>query len=627
MKRTLCIILIALMTVFAAGCLPVGGCVINVPGTPDPTRDPSLPTADPAATQAPGFTEDTSVTTAPDASGQPQNTEHTASNADEAFGQLDLEIFRTLATSSSDTYNQFIVSDPARFGIERADVTKGWGELTYEAHVESMDHAREMLGRLAAIDRNELSEKNMHAYDMLKRTYETQLLYEEYYYYDEPLTPLNGYHTMLPLSMVCYNVRSLEDVEDYLFLVGDMGRLIDQIGDYESEKAAQGLFMSEKALDQVIESCRNFAGKGERSFLITCFDDVTDKAKELGATPAQCAEYTARNRDLVLNELLPAYSRLADTLESHRADCSPYVGASQRGEKAKAYFELSAKDEGASMDDSSTIIRLLEQMGEDTYYDMCMAVLHGGNEIMNEYGDPMTMGSVEKNLEWLKKFLDQYYPDMPEYSLKYVDVPEDIADDFSPAAYLTPSFDDYYDNLMLLNRTSDGCDDLLTIAHETIPGHMYQHLMARNDPGLSLTQQVFEPTGYAEGWTVFTEKFIASKCFDLGNNYCVMMNCESTFCNVFLPAYISYMVNLRSWNEAQVRNYLDEYGIGDAADIYYEYAVTMPVYAMSYGVGYSYMYDIWKTCAPDSPAAYKAFFEKYLSFGPNYMDMMRDYME
>ena len=569
---------------------------------------------------------DPAATEAPDSSVSPSQAPVIDTDADEAFRKLDAEIFKTLVTSSSDSYNQFIVSDPGRFGVDRSEVTQGWGELSYDAHLEAMDHARDSLNKLSAIDRNALSEKNRYAYDMLKRTYEIQLMYEDYYYYDEPLTPLNGYHTMLPLSMICFNIRSLEDVEDYLFLIEDMERLIDQIGQFESEKAEQGLFMCEKALDQVTESCRGFADKGEDSFLISYFEEVTDKAKELGASSAQCAEYTSRNRDLVLNHLLPAYSRLADTLESHRADCTPFVGAAKRSEKAKAYFELAARDEGATMDDIDTVLDLLTDMGEGTYYDMCLAVLHGGNDIMDKYGTPMTLGSVEENLAWLKSFTEQYYPEMPEYSLKYIDVPEDIADDFSPAAYLTPPYDDYYDNLMLLNPTSEGSDDILTIAHETIPGHMYQHLIARNDAGLSLAQQVFEPTGYAEAWTVFTERFVASKCIPVGINYGIMMNCESTFCNIFLPAYISFMVNLYGWNESQVKSYLDDYGIGDAADIFYEYAVTMPVYAMSYAVGYSYLYDIHKTASPDSPVTYKAFFEKYLSFGPCYMDMMRDYM-
>lgn len=621
MKKPICLLLTVLIALTLTGCFRIGD---YQGGTLFPTQPPAqTDNSEKPADQSESASQAPAVTAVPAQTVSPAQ----AASADEAFRELDLEIFRDYVTSSTDTYNQFIVSDPGKFGIDPADVNPGWGELSLEAHNESMNYAREMLQKLQAIDRGALNESNQYAYDYIKRHFETDLMYEDYYYYDEPLEPLNGFHTMLPLAMICFSIRNLDDVENYLCLVEDMERIISQIEQFEVEKAGEGLFMCEKALDQVTESCRNFARKGEKSFLITYFDEVIDKAKEFGATSAQCDEFKARNRASVLEHVLPAYAHLADTLEAHRADCSPYTGAVQRGEKAKAYFELSAKDEGATMEDTKDVIDLLQKMGEGTYYDMCMAVLNGGDEVLEEYGEPITMGSVEKNLEWLRAFVKQYYPEMPDYSLKYVDVPADIADDFSPAAYLIPAFDDHYDNLMLINRSSEGSDELLTIAHETIPGHMYQYLSARNDPDLSLAQQVFEETGYAEAWTVFSEKFVASKCFDIGPNYCPMMNCESTFCNIFLPAYISFRVNVDGWTEAQTAEYLSVYGIEDSADIFYEYAVTMPTYAMSYAVGYAYLYDIHKTAAPDSPAQYKAFFEKYLSFGPSYMDEIRSRMK
>ncbi|MBO6061462.1 MAG: DUF885 family protein, partial [Clostridia bacterium] len=489
-----------------------------------------------------------------------------------------------------------------------------------------MDDSRDMLSRLESIDREALSDVNRYGYDALKRAVEVNLMYEDYYYYDEPLTPLNGLQTLMPLSMVFFNIRSLRDVEDYLFLVEDMERYLDLVGVFESEKAEEGLFMTEVALDQVIESLRSFAAMGEESTLITSFDAVAEKARELGMSEEDCASASSRNREAVLEHVLPAYSRLADTLESHRKDCSEFVGAAARGDKAKAYFELSARDEGATMDPMDKVVDLLDEMGNSTYMDLYMAIVFGPDDLYDRYGEDISFGSVENNLEWLGGFVKKYYPEMPDYSLRYIDVPEDIAEDFSPAAYLTPAFDDTYDNLMILNPYSEGSDDLLTIAHETIPGHMYQFLTARNTPGLSVSQQLIEPTGYAEGWTVFSEYFVATHCDEIGSEYCTMMNCESTFFNIYMPAYISIMVNYEGWDLDDVYDLLQEYELDDAAEIFYEYAVTMPNYAMSYAIGYAYMLHIYEEANPRSASEHKAFFEKYLSFGPCYMDMMIEYM-
>lgn len=611
MKKILCILLAILMLASLAGC--------------------KHKEDDPNETEKPG--ETSSPTLAPDATADapdiPTEPPHEPDpDADAAFKELDMEIFRSLVTASTDSYNQYIAHDPAYFGIDRSEVQPGWGDFTYEAHLESMEDARDILAELAAIDRDSLSEANRRAYDVLKREFEVELQYEDYYYYDEPLTPLNGMHTLLPLSMFLFNIRSLEDVEDYLLLVGDMARVINEIADFEEEKAAQGLFMCETALDQVLESCRSFAQKGEDSFLITGFDGVKEKAAALGASSAECEAYAARNRELVLNSVLPAYAALANRLEAHRADCSAYVGAAQRGEKAKAYFELAARDEGATMDGMETVTALMDLMGQGTYNAMCFALINGGDEVIDKYyeGAELTFGSVDADLEWLRDFVDEYYPPMPDYLLKYIDIPDDIAEDFSPAAYLQPPFDDYYNNLMLLNPASESSDDIFTIAHETIPGHMYQFLYTRSLEGVPLCQQIMEPTGYAEAWTVFTEYFVATKNFELGINYCTLLNCENVYFNVYLPAYISIKVNSEGWTYDDVYNMLSAFEVEDAAEIFYEYAVTMPTYAMSYAIGYSYFYDIVKKADPATPEDYKEFFAEYLNNGPMWMDMIRDEM-
>ena len=613
MKKALCILIAVIFLFSVSGCRMIRDALKPwVQNTPEPVKTEAAKTE---------TVTDEPTTPAPD------NTDRPESTADIAFRELDLEIFRETVISCTDTYNQFIASDPGKFGVDPNDVTPGWGEISYEAHLEDMEEARTYLGRLDAIDRGSLSDMNKYAYDAIRRYFEFELMFEDYYYYDEPLTPLNGYHSLLPLSMICFNVRSAEDVENYMILIEDMARIITQIEQFEIEKADHGLFMCEVALDQVIESCEKFADKGEDSFLISYFEEVIEKAEGFGFTAAQCDELRDRNRTAVIDQILPAYQHLADTLDSLRGKCTPFVGACERGADAKEYFSLSARKEGATLDDMETVADLMEDMGDKSLRDLYNAINYGPKDILDRYGEDISFGSVDDNIEWLREFVNTYYPTMPEYSLKYVNVPEDIADDFSPAAYLTPAYDDFYDNLMLINPTSEGADDLLTVAHETLPGHMYQFLYARNTEGMSLAQQIIEPTGYAEAWTVFTEDFVAKHCYDIGKDYCTMMNSESNFCNVFMPAYISLLVNYYGWDKDDVTEYVTQYGLGSAADIFYEYAITMPTYAMSYAIGYSYLSAVFNDVAPYKDEDIRAFFERYLSYGPTYMDIVREYMK
>lgn len=600
------------------------GCIGN--NEQKPTDAPTAqPTQKADATDAPVDVATETPTEAPTEA--PTEDPSIAANA--AFEALDLEIFTKLVTSGTSAYNQYIVNDPGRFGIDPADVSPGWGELTYQDHVESMRWYHEIIRKLDGIDKNALSESNRLGYDAVRRAFEMELLLEDYYYYDEPLVPKNGLHTMLPLEMVCFNLRTADDIEGYMIMIEDMARFIGQIEQFEVEKAEKGLFMTEKALDEVVESCRGIAKKGKKSILITYFeDDVLKKAKEFGFTDEQCEELKARNRTAVLDGILPAYDKLADTLDAHRSDCGAYEGVCYKSDKEMEYFELRTRYEGATMDDFDTVVSMIEQMGQRTYYDLQYAVYYGPDDILEKVDTiDYSFGSVDDNVEWLKSIIRQYYPEMPEYSLKYIEIPEEIAEDFSPAAYLTPAYDDYYDNVMLINPTSETAVDLFTVAHETIPGHMYQFLYMRNKEDMSLAQQILEPTGYAEAWTVFTEYFVSKNCYDIGNYYCMLMNANSTFCNIFLTEYVDVLVNYLGYSEEDVEEYLSNFGMEDAADIFYELAVTCPFLYTPYAVGYSYISAIYDKAAPKSMSDHKEFFKKYLDFGPNCMDMMRDYMK
>lgn len=619
MKKTLCLLLAAVMLLSLGGCRLVD----NIREVINGVAAHEEGVTDAPVTEKPGTEEPAGPTGVPAA---PTEDAHTPTEADAEFEAIDLEFFRSAVTADALSYNAAVSGDPGRFGIDPAEVESGWGEFSLEAHMASMADCRQMQAELAEIDRDALSERNRIGYDALMRNLEVTLMYEDYYYYDEPLTPLNGLHTMLPINLMLFKVRTADDLEAYLLLVEDLERYIGSVAEFEKEKAAEGLFMCETALDQVVESCRGYAEAGGESAFITCFDRVAEQAANAGVGSAQIAAASERNRTAVLEHVLPAYSALADTLESLRPYCTPFEGAAKRGDKAKAYFDLAARDEGATMEPMNVVENKLERMGHNTYMSMYNAIVFGPEDIYDRYGEPITFGSVDNNLEWLRSFAEQYYPALPEYELDKVSVPDDIADDFSPAAYLEPPYDDYRHNTMMINPADEGSEDLLTIAHEALPGHMLQFLITRNTPGMPLSQQTLEPTGYAEGWTVFTESFVAANCGEIGSEYCTMMNSESTFCNVFMPAYVSIKVNYDGWDMAQVTELLTEYGLEDAADIFYEYAVTMPFYAMSYAIGYAYMAEIYESASPQTPEQHRAFFEKYLSFGPNYMDQMAEYM-
>ena len=94
---------------------------------------------------------------------------------------------------------------------------------------------------------------------------------------------------------------------------------------------------------------------------------------------------------------------------------------------------------------------------------------------------------------------------MPDVHYTIENVHESLEDIVSPAFYVTTPIDAYDENSIYLNMGSDGAGDLWsTLAHEGIPGHMYQftyYLSTNPEPIRSLLNF----NGYTEGWATYVE--------------------------------------------------------------------------------------------------------------------------
>ena len=103
----------------------------------------------------------------------------------------------------------------------------------------------------------------------------------------------------------------------------------------------------------------------------------------------------------------------------------------------------------------------------------------------------------------LKKLNSKYTDDFPNigninYTVKYVD--ENLQDYLSPAFFLTPAIDDTNNNVIYINESDafSKQDIYTTLAHEGIPGHMYQSAFFLQTNPLPV-RHILSYGGYTEG--------------------------------------------------------------------------------------------------------------------------------
>lgn len=577
------------------------------------------PEATPSAT-SPSATDAVQATPEPTATPEPQE------NASQLLAELDHDIFVSYAAGDGHSL-AVLLRDPAAFGIDVSEVPETWGEFTEEDSHATVSAFVEYLERLQEIDRAQLDEQEQLSYDIIQQFLEQTIAGDEYEYYYEPLTEYTGLQVNLPLALWLLRVETQEDAERYLALAADTPRYLDQVLAYEQERAERGLFMTESALDAVLSDLDQLIRAGDDLFLIDEFEKSLGQIEEL--TDEQRADYAAQARELLSGEFLQAFSLLRDGLEALRASCREPEGMYALGEEALSYYALQLQAEAASDITPEDAMVLLEQ--EFLYLLISYQTLSLTEEGMQDPGTPLTSGDVEQDLADLRAIAETVLPEVPEHTYTLRQVPEELEDLMSPAAYAIPPLDEWEDNIILLNPSADQTYLFLTLAHEGYPGHMYQYLYQRNLDGLGLMQRAISFSGYYEGWAQFAEE-LAILAQDKYNRSTTMMQfCNDMASNALLLAITSIKVNYEGMEPEDLKEYLSAFGLGEDmyVDLLFEYAVNMPFYALSYAVGYAQLASLMRSLSADMGENYvqKDVLTQYLNYGPAYFNLLRERMD
>ncbi|MDO4852450.1 MAG: DUF885 family protein [Clostridia bacterium] len=545
----------------------------------------------------------------------PHQKEEGTTAANEAFLSLDRELFTWYVTSDVVTLDQYCYR-PENFGIDRSSVPVTLGDFSEEAQNEWIADCRNQLERLKKMDAENLGEQNRFAYDNYVRYFENEIAYDGLFYYYEPLDEYVGLHLNLPLTFGLYEFRDITDVENYLVLLADVPRYFDQVLQFEKKRAELGIFMTETMLDSVLNDLDQVIASRSSNYLYSTIREALDDVSWLDNVQREA--YYEKNDALVAGAFTDAYASLRNGLEELRPYCRKFVGAKELDEKSAQYFALKFRTESGSDLSIPDAIDFLEHTSEDLYYAL-MAAYHQSSQKEIR----MTTGTVAGDERYLKTLITDIVPPMPNVKVTYHNIPPELQDGFSPAAYLIPASDHYTENTVLINPAVE--TDLMTLAHEGYPGHMFQYTYQFDLGTIPLFQMTIEPIGYAEGWAKNAEYSIAKRADMFGAADCCadVLNDNLTY---LIVAMCSLKVNGQGCSKTDMIKYLEEWGLDESADLIYEMAVNMPIYYFKYVMGFSQQFELTENCRELFDFRDKDFYAEYLSWGPTYFDLLEPKM-
>ena len=408
--------------------------------------------------------------------------------------------------SDDDFDINFLFLDPIAIGINPELYQLPFTSL--EEAKENSDYSNDVLKRLEEFDYKKLTDSQKLTYEVIKDVFESDLDPDKFYYISTNyLGSYLGYQAQLPLLLMEFTFNNEQDILSYFNVLKTMEETFVEYAELEKQRQAQGVGMPQIIIDKVIEQCINITSEDE-IFLIEMINRKIDDSTFL--SDDKKAEYKERNITLLNNDYINAYKRLGTELSTIESDIID-LGLTHLP-NGKEYYEYLVKQNTGT---NISVNDLKQYVDEhfDMYLDEFIKLLSNNMSVYERIYDADTFGefnytshtSFEEVIDYLAIEMLKDYPEVGNLNYEVTLVPEAMADNFSPAAYLSGKIDapiDYPERIFINGEFSQSLFE--TLAHEGYPGHMYQNSFFRQTDA-PIIRYLFNHKAYTEGWATYVE--------------------------------------------------------------------------------------------------------------------------
>lgn len=156
-----------------------------------------------------------------------------AESSDRQFRTFTRSLFQTEVSANTISLH-YTLRSPSDYGI--ADIPATYGSLSSDP-VAAKASVRNVLSSLQEFDPDTLSSENALTFKILDTYLKNASTGTDYLLYQEPLGPVSGIHTQLPVLLSEYSFYDTQDVETYLALLKETPSYFDSVIRFEQKKA------------------------------------------------------------------------------------------------------------------------------------------------------------------------------------------------------------------------------------------------------------------------------------------------------------------------------------------------------------------------------------------------------
>lgn len=544
-----------------------------------------------------------------------------AESSDRQFRTFTRSLFQTEVSANTISLH-YTLRSPSDYGI--ADIPATYGSLSSDP-VAAKASVRNVLSSLQEFDPDTLSSENALTFKILDTYLKNASTGTDYLLYQEPLGPVSGIHTQLPVLLSEYSFYDTQDVETYLALLKETPSYFDSVIRFEQKKAASGLFMPDYQADSVLDTCQSFIDMGKENYLVSTFNE---RIASLDLLPENKKDsFQKENMKFVTEEIYPAYQNLITAIKSLKGKGTNEQGLSHFPYGKKYYEYLVRQTTGCNESISRLRLMTRAQILEDL--SAMQKVLFPADAALTQ-ASVLEQTSPDSMLDDLRSKITDTFPEIPDVDFQVKYVPESMQDYLSPAFYMIPAIDNLTENVIYINngQTASGLNLYTTLAHEGYPGHLYQTVYfsaSEPDP----IRSILDFGGYVEGWATYAE-MMSYYLAPLPKTEASLLQKNSSVI-LGLYALADMGIHYDGWSVTDTVRFFSDYGINDpnAVQSVYKLIIGSPANYLKYYIGYLKFYELKKEMADalGNQFSQKEFHRAVLDVGPAPFKIVYDEVE
>ena len=453
--------------------------------------------------------------------------------------------------------NHFLFKNPENFGLSETGTimlptpgtTNGIGKFLINM----------IFGELYNYDYDKLNFDQQMTYNVLTNLVDsindksTKMSYLDSNYLGSYL----GYQAQLPLLLNEYKFYDINDIYNYFSFLDLIPETFKTYVDFEFEKAEKGYGMPDFVIDKVIDQCNEFINDANNHFLIATFEE---RIKNVDTRNILKDDLIKTNYEKITGPVIEGFKYIKNNLPKLYGKATNNLGQ-YHYDIGKEYYTYLFQNETGYDIEINDAINYMEEKLDENYTELKEIINNNPNIKDIISNNSLMMVSPSEQIEMYKTLINNHFPKLdfyPNINIKYVD--KSMENHFSPAAYLSSPIDYLDEQFIYLNNAQiNGDYNYLysTLAHEGLPGHLYQDFYFKSQD-VNLIRKILKNSGYTEGWATYTEMYSYSFVDDKNRILADYLLNENEFLGA-LQCRLDMGIHYEGWDLNKVLDFLNKY--------------------------------------------------------------------